>query len=108
MPDTEQFKAVVKGALDEGKLSVREVARRSQGRISTTSVLNMLGGHIPYSDVIVEFAEAVSPGPDRAHRLANDLLALAGKRVRYSPELLASVIHSATRGHAPQGLALLG
>jgi len=83
--DRDRFKQEVKAALEGRSLGVREVARRSNGGISSTSVLNMLDGHMPNSDVIIEFAEAVTASETRAERkrLADHLLALAGRRARY-------------------------
>ena len=80
MLDVPAFRAAVRAALDkDGGVSVREVARRSAGRISTTTILNMLAGHIPYAEVIAEYALATGEDPDR-------LLALAGKPFRYERE----------------------
>ena len=89
MPDVEAFRERVKAVLDEKGLSSREVSARAQGRISNTSVLNMLRGHIPSADVLVEFAEAVGESPEEQGHLADELFRLAGKRVRYLPPSLA-------------------
>ena len=92
-PDREAFGAAVKDALDRRGLGVREVARRSRGGISTTSVLNMLDGHITSSDVIIEFAEAVTAqeGPQERQELADRLLLIGGKRTQYRAPSAVSV-----------------
>ncbi len=83
MSEPEQFSQTVRELIEGKGWSVREVVRRSGNRISTTTILNMLSGHIPNSDVIVEFGEAVGETPEEDEQLANRLLAIAGKRVRY-------------------------
>lgn len=92
-----EFAAAIEAARRRKDISVREVARRSGGRISTTTILNMEGGHVPSSDVIVEYAEALETDPEEARLLADDLLSLAGKRLRYHR---ASVTHGLSAGLA--------
>jgi hypothetical protein len=40
-------------------------------------------GHVPSTDVIVVFAEALGNTPDEYARIADHLLRLAGKKARY-------------------------
>ena len=83
MSEQERFSQTVRELLDGKGWSVREVTRRSGNRISTTTILNMLSGHIPNSDVIIEFGEALGETPEEDAKLADQLLSLAGKRARY-------------------------
>ena len=79
----EEFTREVCRLMTEKQLSSREVSQRVRGEISNTSVLNMMKGHVPSADVIVVFAEALGESPDEYARIADQLLHLAGKRVRY-------------------------
>lgn len=93
MTEPERFSQTVRELLEGKGWSVREVARRSGNRISTTTVLNMLSGHIPNSDVLAEFAVVVSENPGGDVALLNQLLALSGKRFRaasLTPTLIAA------------------
>jgi hypothetical protein len=73
----------VRELLETRKLSSRALSERAYGRISNTTVLNMQKGHVPSSDVIVEFAQALAENPAEVASVANELLSLADKSVRY-------------------------
>lgn len=77
------FGAAVRDALREKGLSPYEVERRSSGAISHQTVRNMMRDVVAYSDYIVAFAEAVGETSVERSRLANELLAIAGRRLVY-------------------------
>ena len=75
----------VKRELLDRTLGPYDVESRSQGRISHMTVRRMMQGNPPSSDHIVAFTEAIEGDSERVQSLADELLELAGKALRYSP-----------------------
>jgi hypothetical protein len=81
----ETFGERVREVMKERGLSPYEVERRSEGGISHQTVRNMIRSAATNSDHIVAFAEAVEETPETREELANELLTLAGRRLRFVP-----------------------
>jgi len=83
---SEGFGARVRRELEGRRMSYQEAARRARERelgLSFGTIRSMAYGAVPGSDLIVEFAETIGDTPEETQVLANDLLALAAKRVGY-------------------------
>lgn len=85
MNQRSDFAAAIRAARERQGISIREVARRGCGSISTTTIQNMEAGHVPSVDLIVAYAEALETEPEGVRLLADALLTLADKPFRYHP-----------------------
>lgn len=79
----------IRDELRRRDLSPYQVEDLSRGALSHMTVRRMAKGNAPSSDHIVQFAEALESDPEERRLLADDLLQLADRRVRY----IASVTH---------------
>ena len=80
----EPFGARVESEMRKRGMTPYKVEDASRGELSHMTVRRMLKGYPSSSDHIAEFAEALEDEPGARKELADDLLVLAGKRVRYA------------------------
>lgn len=97
---SDEFGQIVQTELRERDLSPYGVEDQSKGRLSHMTVRRMMKGNPPSSDHIVEFAEALETDPLLRKALADRLLTVARRRVRYA-EGNASVRRPLVAGLSP-------
>lgn len=95
---SDRFGARVQELLKETGLNPDAVWRLSQGEISHATVRRMGAGQVPGAELIVEFVDALGLAAQRPlewrAQVANELLELAQKRVRYHAGEAAGSVRS--------------
>lgn len=98
---SEEFGAEVREELLRRRLSIQEAARRTQGRVSFSTMRGCTLNQVPGAELIVDIAESLGEDPDERAELANRLLRKAGKRLAYVAELeTAGRVRRGSRGLA--------